>query len=252
MNFITLPHAFGSISLSLIFRFLSSCLSHLSCHPSFSLLFYIFLYPPRPHHILPRFLTLPPDLLALSFRLSSPPHLFIYLSFGSPPSSSYFSVRCVSPSRHQRRENGWGAFRLFLLPSVYLLSSMFQVSLKLTSNTSPKSFMGLPKGLQSCRLLIFDWNSRKDFSSGFHVLGVQAMRTDEICFTHTILCPKLSTPKSLMEYDVTECKSFTWNCRKYYMYVKCLFCLPSYVPSCKELKISTISWLPDASHYWGK
>lgn len=77
--------------------------------------------PPCPRHILPRSLTLPPDLLAPSFRLSSFPHLFlIYLSFGSPPSSSYFSVRRVGPSRHRRRENGWGAFRLFLLPSVYL------------------------------------------------------------------------------------------------------------------------------------
>lgn len=37
---------------------------------------------------------------------------------------------------------------------------------------------------------------------------LQAKRTDEICFTHTILCPKLSTPKSLMKYDVTEGK--TW------------------------------------------
>lgn len=223
MNFITLPRVFGSVSLSLIFHFLYSCLSHLSWYPSFSFLFYIFLSPP------PALTTFchasSPSLLIFTLFLSAfhppPPHLFIYLSFGSPPSSSYFSVRCVSPSRHQRRENGWGAFRLFLLPSVYLLSSMFQVSLKLTSNTSPKSFMGLPKGLQSCRLLIFDWNSRKDFSSGFHVLEVQAMRTDEICFTCTILCPKLSTPKSLMKYDVTECKSFTWNCREYHMYVKC-------------------------------
>lgn len=143
------------------FTFSSSCLSHLSWHPSFLLLSTSSCTPssspPCPLHILPRFLTLPPDLLALSFRLSSFPHLFlIYLSFGSPPSSSYFSVRCVSPSRHRQRENGWGAFRLFLLPSVYLHFSMFQVSLKLKSNTSPKSFIGLPKGLPPCRHLIFD------------------------------------------------------------------------------------------------
>lgn len=145
------------------FTFSSSCLSHLSWHPSFSLLFHIFL-PPPPPRALATFCHAPsPSLLIFSLFLSAfhllPPHLFIYLSFGSPPSSSYFSVRRVSPSRHQWRENGWGAFRLFLLPSVYLLFSMFQVSLKLTSNTSPKSFMGLPKGLQPCRHLIFDWNS---------------------------------------------------------------------------------------------
>lgn len=164
-----MPCVFGSILLSFIFLFLSSLHSFLllpitSVMASFGFTSFPHLPVPPfpcPCHILPRSLTLPPDLLALSFRLSSssPRHLFIYLSFGSPPSSSYFSVRRVSPSRHQWRENGWGAFRLFLLPSVYLLFSMFQVSLKLTSNTSPKSFMGLPKGLQPCRHLIFDWNS---------------------------------------------------------------------------------------------
>lgn len=164
-----MPCAFGSILLSFIFLFLSllhfflllpitsvmasfvfTSFPHLPVHPP----------PPVP---LPHFATLPhpPSWSSRSFfpPFISPPHLFIYLSFGSPPSSSYFSVRRVSPSRHQWRENGWGAFRLFLLPSVYLLFSMFQVSLKLTSNTSPKSFMGLPKGLQPCRHLIFDWNS---------------------------------------------------------------------------------------------
>lgn len=170
MNVRLLP--FLSILLSAIVLFLSSLhfflllpitsvmawpsfllLSTSSCTPSSS-------SPPCLLHIFPRSLTLPPDLLALSFRLSSFPHLsLIYLSFGSPPSSSYFSVRRVSPSRHRQGENGWGAFRLFLLPSVYLHFSMFQVSLKLKSNASPKSFMGLPKGLQPCRRLIFDWNS---------------------------------------------------------------------------------------------
>lgn len=162
-----MPCAFGSILWSFIFLFLSllhffHLLPITSVMASFVFTSFPHLPVPPPPRALATFCHAPsPSLLIFSLFLSAfhlpPPHLFIYLSFGSPPSSSYFSVRRVSPSRHQWRENGWGAFRLFLLPSVYLLFSMFQVSLKLTSNTLP--FMGLPKGLQPCRHLIFDWNS---------------------------------------------------------------------------------------------
>lgn len=161
-----MPCAFGSILLSFIFLSLSLLdffllLPITSVMASFA--FTSFPHLPVPPRALATFCHAPsPSLLIFSLFFSAfhlPPHLFIYFSFGSPPSSSYFSVRRVSPSRHQWRENGWGTFGLFLLPSVYLLFSMFQVSLKLTSNTLPKSFVGLPKGLQPCRHLIFDWNS---------------------------------------------------------------------------------------------
>lgn len=58
------------------------------------------------------------------------------------------------------------------------------------------------------------------------------MRTDETCFTRTILCPKLSTPKSLMKYDVMEGK--TWLEIAENKMCNGLFCLFFFLPQLSQ------------------